>query len=55
MVWGPYFDALTSLVDQDRIPDLYVDLACYKQEMVEEGHEVSGTATLAWTVTLTAG
>ena len=39
MVWGPYFDALTSLVNQDRIPDLYVDLACFKQEMLEEGRE----------------
>ena len=29
-VWGPYIDALTSLVKRDRIPDLYVDLACYK-------------------------
>jgi WD40 repeat protein len=41
MVWRPYFDALTALVEKDRIPDLYVDLACYKQEMDEEGQEVS--------------
>jgi hypothetical protein len=40
MVWGPYFDALTSLVEKDQIPDLYVDLGCYKQEMGEEGREV---------------
>ncbi|MBM4431182.1 MAG: NACHT domain-containing protein, partial [Chloroflexi bacterium] len=40
MVWRPYFDALTALVEKDRIPDLYVDLACYKQEMDEQGREV---------------
>jgi hypothetical protein len=39
-VWRPYFDALTSLVEKDHIPDLYVDLACYKQEMDEQGREV---------------
>jgi hypothetical protein len=40
-VWGPYFDALTTLVEQDRIPNLYVDLACYKQEMDDTGRELS--------------
>jgi WD40 repeat protein len=40
MVWGPYFDALTSLAERDHIPDLYVDLGCYKQEMAEEGREI---------------
>jgi hypothetical protein len=35
MVWGPYFDALTALISQDRTPELYVDLACYKQEAVD--------------------
>lgn len=40
MVWGPYFDALMSLVEKDRIPELYVDLGCYKQEIDEEGHEI---------------
>jgi len=40
MVWGPYFDALTALVEKDRIPALYVDLACYRQEMDEKGNEV---------------
>jgi len=39
-VWGPYFDALNSLVEKARIPDLYVDLGCYKQEMGKEGHEL---------------
>jgi hypothetical protein len=38
-VWAPYIDALTSLVEQARIPELYVDLACYKQDMDEAGHE----------------
>ncbi len=40
MVWRPYFDALTALVEKDRIPALYVDLACYRQEMNEKGNEV---------------
>jgi hypothetical protein len=39
MVWGPYFDALTALVEKDRIPDLYVDLACYRQERDEKENE----------------
>ena len=38
-IWGPYFDALTSLVEKDRIPELYVDLGCYKQDMNEQGLE----------------
>ncbi len=28
-VWGPYFDALLAMVEQDRIPRLYVDLHCF--------------------------
>ncbi|MBI1927490.1 SIR2 family protein [Candidatus Poribacteria bacterium] len=40
MVWGPYFDELTSLVEADRIPELYVDLACHKQEVDNKGNEV---------------
>ena len=40
-VWGPYIDALTSLVRRDRVPDLYVDLACYKLGAQEEGKEPS--------------
>jgi len=38
-VWGPYIDALTSLVRRDRIPELYVDLACYKLGVPVEGKE----------------
>ncbi|MBL8808657.1 MAG: NACHT domain-containing protein [Planctomycetaceae bacterium] len=30
-VWGPYIDALTALVHKARIPELYVDLGCYRQ------------------------
>ena len=41
MVWRPYFDVLTALVEKDRIPELYVDLACYTQEMGEQGHEIN--------------
>jgi hypothetical protein len=40
-VWGPYIGTLTSLVEQSRIADLYVDLAGYKQEMDEEGREIN--------------
>ncbi len=31
-IWGPYFDALTALVEKERLLNLYVDLRCYKQE-----------------------
>jgi uncharacterized protein YjbI with pentapeptide repeats len=41
MVWKPYFDALKALVEKDHIPELYVDLACYKQGMDEEGVETN--------------
>lgn len=41
MVWGPYFDVLQNLVLESRIPELYVDLGCYRTEMDEEGNEVS--------------
>ena len=39
MVWGPYFNALTALVERDHIPALYIDLACFRQEMDETGKE----------------
>jgi len=38
MIWGPYFGALTDLIEAGRIPDLYVDLECYKLGMNEEGN-----------------
>lgn len=41
MVWGPYFDSLTSIVNKDKIAERYVDLGCYKQEMDEKGNEIS--------------
>ncbi|NJN65259.1 MAG: TIR domain-containing protein [Chloroflexaceae bacterium] len=31
-IWGPYFDALTALVEKERLLNLYVDLRCYQQE-----------------------
>ena len=34
-VWGPYFDSLKSLVEKDRIPQLYVDIGCYRQQSCE--------------------
>jgi WD40 repeat protein len=40
MVWKPYFEFLVALVEKDRIPELYVDLACYKQSMDEKGKEL---------------
>lgn len=38
MVWGPYFDALKALVEKSEIPNLYVDLKCYKQMMDASGN-----------------
>lgn len=35
-VWRSYFDHLKSLVEKDRIPDLYVDLECYRQSFDEK-------------------
>lgn len=43
-IWRSYFDFLKSLVKKDKIPDLYVDLACYKlidsekQEAIKDIH-----------------
>jgi hypothetical protein len=37
MIWGPYFSALKTLVEDDRIPELYVDLACYKEVISIDG------------------
>lgn len=37
MIWGSYFNNLDSLVVKDRIPDRYVDLACYKQHVSRTG------------------
>jgi len=37
LVWGPYFDALQDLVEANKIPELYVDLACQKQEINRDG------------------
>ncbi len=39
MVWNSYFDILSALVKKSCIPELYVDLACYKHEMDEGGKE----------------
>lgn len=33
MVWGSYIDATISLVEKNRIPQIYIDLACYKQDL----------------------
>ncbi len=41
MVWGPYFDALKALVEKSEIPNLYVDLKCYKQMMDASGNVIS--------------
>jgi hypothetical protein len=40
LTFGPYFDALTRLVDGSRIPEYYVDLGCYKLVTDTEGREV---------------
>jgi WD40 repeat protein len=39
MVWSPYIDYLQNLVVKAGIPDLYVDLGCYKQEISDKGKE----------------
>lgn len=40
LIWGPYFDALKTLVERNQIPSMYVDLGCYKQIMDEMGNEI---------------
>jgi len=44
MIWGPYFDSLKSLVEENRIPDLYVDLGCYKLVLDDDG-KITGRDT----------
>lgn len=40
MIWGTYFAALSDLVDNEGIPSLYVDPACYKLEITGEGRQI---------------
>jgi WD40 repeat protein len=40
MVWGPYFNTIISMVVNERIPDLYVDLNCYKEEITKDDKEI---------------
>jgi NACHT domain len=53
-VWGPYFDSLTALVAKERIPDFYVDVGCFKQELnaraetVKEAHSSLETYIDSW-------
>ena len=35
-VWGQYFDTLESLVKKEHIPELYVDIGCYKEKIENE-------------------
>jgi hypothetical protein len=44
LIWGPYFDHLTALVEESDIPHYYVDLGCHKKEIDEEGREVARDA-----------
>lgn len=46
MIWGPYFNSLKSLVEEERIPDLYVDLGCYKLVLDDDG-KITGRDTHA--------
>lgn len=39
-IWISYIEILQSLVERDRIPDLYIDLGCYKQEVDDNGLEL---------------
>jgi hypothetical protein len=41
LIWGPYFDYLTGLVEESDIPRYYVDLGCHKKEIDGEGREVA--------------
>jgi len=41
LIWGPYFDYLTALVEESDIPRYYVDLGCHKKEIDREGREVA--------------
>lgn len=34
-VWGQYCDILKSMVEKDHIPELYVDIGCYKERLEE--------------------
>ena len=40
LTFGPYFDALTKLVEESHIPEYYVDLGCCKIITDAEGYEV---------------
>lgn len=40
LTFGPYFDALTELVEESHIPEYYVDLGCCKIVTDAEGREV---------------
>ena len=40
LIWGPYFDYLTALVEESDIPRYYVDLGCHRKEIDEEGREI---------------
>ncbi|MDY7041673.1 MAG: restriction endonuclease, partial [Chloroflexota bacterium] len=40
LTFGPYFDALTKLVEESHIPECYVDLSCCKIVTDAEGREV---------------
>ncbi|MCP4537277.1 MAG: NACHT domain-containing protein [Chloroflexi bacterium] len=41
MIWGPYFDYLSALVEESDIPRYYVDLGCHKKKTDEEGREAA--------------
>ena len=38
-VWGPYIESLNSLVNNQRIPELYVDIGCYRQPFSEKSDD----------------
>ena len=40
-IWGPYFSELKEIIDKDNINDRYIDLACNKQEIDDNGEEVN--------------
>jgi hypothetical protein len=40
-IWGPYFSELKEIIDKDNINERYIDLACNKQEIDDNGEEVN--------------
>jgi uncharacterized protein YjbI with pentapeptide repeats len=40
-IWRPYVDSINKMVENDKIPEYYVDLSCYKEIIDDEGNVCS--------------